>query len=300
MTTTALAVPVAELARLEFSQEQRGLIKRMYAAGASDAEFSALMEVAAIRRLNPFLRQIYFRKDLKSNTWICMVGIDGFRSIAEDSGTYDGQDEPEFTYAQDGKQIVCCKLRVHRKGISRPFIGIAHYDEYVQRTKEGQITVFWKKPHVMLAKCAEALAMRKAFPQRLSGLYAPEEIGHTVETTGTERKTKPKTDEDGYAEELFQRIAGTNAAFELENLLAEILATKGTGKLTKKEVTELLEGIDARSADLKKNPAPVNDEENRRREQAAHSDDDRAREEREERELMGHDDGPPDSTPGAS
>ena len=67
---------------------------------------------------------------------------------------------------------------------------IAFWDEYAQLTKEGKPTAFWKnKSHIMLAKCAEALALRRAFPIELSGLYTKEEMQQDMDPDlGGERK----------------------------------------------------------------------------------------------------------------
>jgi hypothetical protein len=114
------------------------------------------------------------------------VSIDGLRLKAQRTGEYDGQDEPEFEYAPDGS-ITLARVRVYRKGISRPFVGTARWSEYVQTKKEGGPTRFWSlMGHVMLGKCAEALAMRKAFPDELAGLYTDAEMmqaGPVVQST---------------------------------------------------------------------------------------------------------------------
>lgn len=176
-----LAIQKPTLAPLEFTPEQRKIILDSFLNGASAAEAAVLMELAKIRRLNPITRQIHFVKRWNANrnceTWEAQVGIDGFRTIAERTGLYDGQDEAEFGYNQAGNQLVWCKVRVYRKDWSRPAVGLAHYAEYVQKKKDGAITKMWaEKPHVMLAKCAEAIAFRRGFPDDTSGLYTAEEM----------------------------------------------------------------------------------------------------------------------------
>lgn len=173
-----------QVSPLEFTPEQRRMILDSFLSGASESEAGVLMELARVRRLNPITRQIHFvkRSQFDSQTksykdiWSAQVGIDGFRAIAERTGLYDGQDEPEFEY-DEKKSLKLCKVRIYRKDWSRPVVGVAHFAEYAQKTKDGTPTKMWaEKPHVMLAKCAEALAFRKAFPDDTSGLYAPEEM----------------------------------------------------------------------------------------------------------------------------
>lgn len=176
----------------DFTPEQRRMISNMFLNGATELEAQVLMEIARARRLNPLLRQIHFVKRWDSErwdavnrkrgcyVWSAQVAIDGLRALAERSGTYDGQDEPDYIYDEEGK-LELVKVRIYRKGISRPFVGIAHWREFVQYAKKGEewvVNSFWKRmPHVMLSKCAEALGIRKGFPDDTSGLYIPEEMG---------------------------------------------------------------------------------------------------------------------------
>lgn len=185
------ATPVQREARgeLVFTEEQEQLIRDSFANGATEQEFQVLMQVAKARRLNPFLRQIHFVKrwssELKRNVWSAQAAIDGFRSIAEASGKYAGQDEPEYEYdpkLRDDREnplgILLCRVRVYRKDWERPCVGVVHWDEYVQKNRDGGLSKFWReKPRVMMAKTAESVALRKAFPEELSGLYTPEEMG---------------------------------------------------------------------------------------------------------------------------
>ena len=174
--TTTSETPVG----LTFSHEQRQMIRDTLANGASEQEFETLMMLASARQLNPLLRECFFVKrwdnDKKRFVWQLQVSIDGFRAIADRTGRYDGQDEIEFEHGPEG-HLVAAKARVWRGGSSRAFVAVAYYDEFVQKTKDGHVTRLWKTmPHVMLGKCAEAQALRKAFPQSLSGLYTPDEM----------------------------------------------------------------------------------------------------------------------------
>lgn len=175
----------AEREGFDFTATQRQLIRDTFANGASDAEFEVLLEVARARRLNPLLRQIHFvqRWDSEKHrmVWSTQVSIDGLRAIAERTGLYQGQDEPEFVDNPDGT-IKLCKVRVWRRDWPRPAVGVAYWNEYVQTIRDKQTgksrpTAMWARmPHVMLAKCSEALALRKAFPEDMAGLYTVDEM----------------------------------------------------------------------------------------------------------------------------
>jgi len=142
--------------------------------------------------LDPLARQIYCIPRLGRDgiEWSMQTGIDGFRVIAERSGKYAGQRAAEwlteggewvtvFIKAKHGANPLAARVAVHRHDWDRelPAVGIATWDEYVQTKSNGEVTKMWKERGPgQLAKCAEALALRKAFPQDLSGLYTAEEM----------------------------------------------------------------------------------------------------------------------------
>jgi len=184
---------------LVFDAEQRQILRDTYANGATDGEFAVLMEVATQRGLNPFKREIFFVKrwdsDKHREVWQPQVSVDGLRLIAQRTGLYDGQDEPEFVEDADGTPKLC-KVRVYRKDWTRPAVGVAYWSEYVQTTRDKQTgktrpnSMWSKMPHTMLAKCAESLAIRKAFTESAAGLYTDAEMG---QADNDRPATKPVT-----------------------------------------------------------------------------------------------------------
>ena len=240
----------------QFTAEVRSIIRQIYANKATDAEFVALMTVAEARGLDPRVQQCYFVKRYNSQTdreeWAVQVSIDGLRGQAERTGEYDGQDEPEFT-ERDGR-IISAKVRVYRKGVSRPFVGVAYFDEYVQKKKSGEPTRFWATmPHGQIAKCAEALAIRKAFPA-LGGLYTPDEMAQAENDRpdhgrpslpGSREAVAASMANDPPVSEWLERIAACDTLKALQALTGVINKT-----CSKEKKTELRPAVDKRKAEL--------------------------------------------------
>ena len=130
--------------------------------------------------LNPFKRQVYIvpRKKKKSDgtfetTYTIQTGIDGYRAIASRTGTYAGSDD---AILDDEKKLTKATVTVYRMvaGQRCPFTASARWKEYYPGEKLGFL---WdSKPAIMLSKCAESLALRKGFPEELSGIYIDEEM----------------------------------------------------------------------------------------------------------------------------
>ena len=190
----------------QFSTEDIRLIKETVCKGASDTEFKLFINQARTTGLNPLARQVFAVKRWDSSAqrevMSIQVSIDGFRLIAERTGKYAGQLGPLWCGDDgvwkdvwlDAKPPLAAKIGTLRNDFKEPCWGVARFDSYAQRKKDGTLTMMWTKmPDVMIAKCAESLALRKAFPQELSGLYTSDEMEQATPVHETPKLEIKKT-----------------------------------------------------------------------------------------------------------
>lgn len=242
--TTALALN-------ESLNEQIEVYKNTFCKGATNDEVRLFLMVQQRTGLSPEARQIFMvpRWDsaLKRMIMTPQTSVDGFRVIAERSKHYAGQLGPFFT--DDGKWTDvwlksgyprAAKVGVLRHDFKEPLWAVALWDSYVQTTKEGRVTSMWHKmPDIMLAKCAESLALRKAFPQDLSGLYTVDEYPASIEAIDVESSDKLK----GIENKPIAPIAKPEIFFQNSDIKIEILHEKLAAGKVPQEIW--LEGYDA-------------------------------------------------------
>ncbi len=160
---------------LAVTAEQVELVRRTYAVGATEEELALYLYDCKRQGVHPMDRLLHFTK--RKGRYVPVTSIDLMRKRAAESGEYAGSDDAVFA---GGERPTAATVTVWRlvSGARCPFVATARWSEYCPDAGEsGRGDIMWQKmPHTMLAKCAEALALRKGFPREVATLYAKEEM----------------------------------------------------------------------------------------------------------------------------
>lgn len=212
----------------EYTGTQLGLVRRTVAQDTTDDEFSMFIEVCKRVGLDPFRKQIYclvYNKNKPDKRkCVFITGIDGFRACAARNGDYrPDPDPPRFEYDEALKDadtnplgIVSATVAPMKQDASgewypvastvyweefAPLVELWEPDESGRRQPTGRFsldrTSNWRKMgRVMIAKCAEAQALRKGWPEDLSGVHSPEEMdqAHAAEVSAAEMVKQAEED----------------------------------------------------------------------------------------------------------
>ncbi len=195
---------VVQKEAIVFDQSKVDLIRKTVARDLTPNEFDLFISIAKARGLDPILNQIHavVRGDGEKAKVNFQVGIDGLRLIAARTGEFAGRDETIFEYKSGTHHPERAKVTVYRfvNGVKCAWTASAKWDEYFPGDKLG---FMWKKlPETMLEKCAEAKALRMAFPNDLSGLYVNEEMDQAEAQKPNHKEKSPQLDIAAEFEEL--------------------------------------------------------------------------------------------------
>lgn len=156
-----------------------------------DNDLLLFLYVAKRTGLDPLTKQIYaiYRWNTRQGREVMTIqtSIDGMRLVAQRTKQYAGQDDVVYLPIDEStKYPMKASVTVYKiiDGTKLSFSASARWSEYVQTDSKGLPIRMWDHmPYLMLGKCAEALALRKAFPNELSGIYTDEEMAQSKSVT---------------------------------------------------------------------------------------------------------------------
>lgn len=208
-------LPISKNDRLTDSDiqtlEQAGIIP----ASTPRAQIEVFGQICKERGLSAFSKEIHLVG--YAGRYSVIVGINGFRKIAAESGLHAGTDDVKFDLMPDGSFKTAAELKLSKalptsatctvyrivSGVRVPFSHTVLFNEFSTGKNKWQ-----EMPFQMIGKVAEAFALRKGFSDRLTGLNIEEEhaamAGETIEAQET---TRPELSID--VEALKDRIFNT-------------------------------------------------------------------------------------------
>lgn len=217
-----------------FTAKQVAALRQIGAEEANDGDLQVFFHQCQRTGLDPFARQIYLigRKSRGQMKYTIQTGIDGFRLIASRTGQLDGYEDTLWC-GEDGKWTdvwlkrtppAAAKVTIIRNGARYP--AVALFTEYAGTNYNGELTQMWaSKGALMLAKCAEALALRKAFPQDLSGLYTSDEMQQA--NNGQEAAPAPRQQaQSSRPTSITEALAPGDPTVDVESVLDGMAATE--------------------------------------------------------------------------
>jgi phage recombination protein Bet len=241
-------------------KEDIGLIRRMFAKGASEDEFRVFLELAKRYNLDPFKRQIYLLKSSNSNEpATIMTSHAGLIHIAHESGKWAGMKTLLLT--KSGKEVLVCDPEdiagavcyIWRTDWKEPLIHAVSFNEYYRRMPQGRRNIWDEKPATMIKKVAEAGALRRAFD--LGGLYTEDEMDVNYspveyeedvpeQPKQTKKKELPKNNVTYLA--LLKRIKEVEERFDVKNLQKQLekKLNKKLEQFTERQLKQAINAVD--------------------------------------------------------
>ena len=190
----------------------------------TDKEVAMYVQLCKAQQLTPFLKEAYLIKYSNSTPASIVVSKDAFIKRAEAHPQYDGMKSGIIVMSKDGKiteregafhlsneSVVGGWARVYRKDKKTETYDSVAYDEYAVKDGNGNLNTMWRtKPATMIQKVAEVHALRKAFPERLNGMYVEEETESAQVVSTMPKEENPSQYDLSGMEELEERFEVKN------------------------------------------------------------------------------------------
>lgn len=170
------------------SEQEIEMAKRTIAKDANTDELGFFFAFCKARDLDPWAKEVYFVKRVNDKGEVSLsfqTSIDGMRIASRKGDKIEWMDGPLWC-GPDGAWLdvwlsddlpKAARFIVKIKGQDKPIMGTALFAEYAQRTYRGDLTRMWENmPAGQIAKCAEALTLRRALPKELGGVHIDDEM----------------------------------------------------------------------------------------------------------------------------